>query len=81
MPPLSPALLDELRALGVDVAGDATLPEVIAALQARIICVVSSPASDFDRQVYDECWRLWRELNDEASADATVERPDSGEDV
>ena len=68
MTPLSPALIAELHSLGVDVAGDATLPEVVAALQARIIRVVSSPASDFDRPRYDALMRHWQELTAEASS-------------
>ena len=56
--------------LGVDVAGDATRLEVLAALQDRILRAVSSPPADFDRPRYDALMRHWQELSAEASADA-----------
>ncbi len=69
MTPLSPALIAELRRLGVNVAGDATLPGVAAAIQDRIVHAATVPPDAFDRARYDHLWRVWKALAEDPTHD------------
>jgi hypothetical protein len=66
---MNPALLAELRADGVTVADNASLDETIDALQQRIVRLVTSVPSAYDRAVCTRLMRAWEELTAERAGE------------
>lgn len=62
---MNPVLLAELHADGVTVGDEATRDETIAALQSRVIRLVTSVPSADDRAACTRLLRIWEELTAE----------------
>jgi hypothetical protein len=68
---MNPAMLAELRADGVNVANNADLDAILAALQARVIRLVTGAPEAFDRDRYTRLMALWQELSAEREGEGT----------
>jgi hypothetical protein len=60
---MNPSLIGELQNAGVMCDLDDTPEAVIAALQARIVHLVTSTPEAFDRATYERLMRTWEDLS------------------
>jgi hypothetical protein len=62
---MNPILIAELQNAGVECTPEDSPEAVVAALQQRIIRLVTSPSGDFDHAAYTRLMRAWEELTAE----------------
>jgi hypothetical protein len=68
---VNPTLIAELQNAGVDCGPDDSPEAVLAALQRRIVRVVTSPPGDFDHAAYTNLMRCWEELTAEREGEGS----------